>query len=85
MRKLVRAAAVALVLAALSPAAAAHAAAPAASCTGQELSVLGTTFGAGVGAAVSFEAQNPQLEGHRNFGEEVSGFSHADRTACPEE
>jgi hypothetical protein len=69
----------------LGPAAPAVAASPAASCTGQELSVLGPMFGSGVGDAISFEAQNPELEGHRNFGEEVSAFSHADRTACPEE
>jgi len=84
MRKLIGTAVVAAVLA-VAPAASAHAAAPAASCTGQELSYLGTTFGSGVGAAVSFEAQNPELEGHSNFGEEVSGFSGADRIACPEE
>jgi hypothetical protein len=84
MRKLVATAAVVMVVA-VGPAGSAHAAAPIASCTGQELSVLGPTFGSGVGEAISFEAQNPELEGHRNFGEEVSSLSHADRTACPEE
>jgi hypothetical protein len=84
MKKLIATVGIAVMLA-IGPAAPGHAAAPAASCTGQELSFLGPTFGSGVGAAISFEARNPELEGHRNFGDEVSSFSHADRTACPEE
>jgi len=84
MKNLITTAALAVTLA-IVPMAPANAAAPAASCTGQELSVLGTTLGSDLGAAVSFEAQNPELEGHRNFGEEVSTFSQADRAACPEE
>jgi hypothetical protein len=67
------------------PAMPAHAAAPKASCPGQELSVLGPALGSQLGAFLAFEARNPELEGHRNFGEEVSQFAQADRSACPEE
>ena len=67
------------------PAMPAHASAPNASCVGQELSVLAPALGSQVGAFISFEARNPELEGHRNFGEEVSQFAQADRSACPEE
>jgi hypothetical protein len=84
VRKFVSVVAIATTLT-IGPVSAAHASAPVSSCTGQELSVLGPNFGSGVGDVISFEAQNPELEGHRNFGEEVSAFSHADRTACPEE
>jgi hypothetical protein len=84
MKKLIATVGIATMLA-IGPAAPGHAAAPVASCVGQELSILGPMFGSGVGAALSFEARNPELEGHRNFGEEVSSSGHADRTACPEE
>jgi hypothetical protein len=63
----------------------ARAASPTASCPGQELSVLGPALGSQLGAAISFEARNPQLEGRKSFGEEVRSLAHADRAACPEE
>jgi hypothetical protein len=62
-----------------------RAASPNASCPGQELSVLGPALGSQLGAAISFEARNPELEGRKSFGEEVRSLSHADRAACPEE
>jgi hypothetical protein len=67
------------------PAAPASAAAAQASCPGQELSALGSALGSDLGAFISFEARNPELEGRRNFGAEVNEFAHADRAACPEE
>lgn len=67
------------------PAAPAIAAAPQASCPGQELSALGPVLGSDLGAFIAFEAQNPELEGRKSFGEEVSEFAHADRSDCPEE
>jgi hypothetical protein len=67
------------------PALPAQAASPVASCPGQELSVLGPALGSELGAAISFEARNPELEGRKSFGEEVRSLSHADRAACPEE
>jgi hypothetical protein len=67
------------------PALPAQAATPTASCPGQELSVLGPALGSELGAAISFEARNPELEGRKSFGEEVRSLSHADRAACPEE
>ena len=73
------------VLVTTAPAGAASAASPSASCPGQELSTLAPALGADLGAFLSFEARNPELEGRRNFGAEVSGFAHADRGACPEE
>ena len=62
-----------------------QAASPNASCPGQELSILGPALGSQLGAAVSFEARNPELEGRKSFGEEVRSLAHADRAACPEE
>jgi hypothetical protein len=67
------------------PALPVQAASPTASCTGQELSVLGPALGSELGAAVSFEARNPELEGRKSFGEEVRSLALADRAACPEE
>ena len=67
------------------PATPAQAAAPNASCPGQELSVLGPALGSQLGAAISFEARNPELEGRNSFGEEIRSLAHADRAACPEE
>jgi len=67
------------------PASPAIAAAPQASCPGQELSTLGPILGSELGAFIAFEAQNPELEGRQSFGEEVSEFAHADRGECPEE
>jgi hypothetical protein len=63
----------------------ADAASPGASCPGQELSTLGPELGSDLGAFISFEARHPELEGRKSFGVEVSGFAHADRSACPEE
>lgn len=62
-----------------------QAASPNASCPGQELSVLGPALGSQLGAAISFEARNPELEGRKSFGEEVRSLARADRAACPEE
>jgi hypothetical protein len=67
------------------PTGAARAASPRASCPGQELSALAPTLGADLGAFISNEARNPELEGRKSFGVEVSEFAHADRAACPEE
>jgi hypothetical protein len=84
MRKLRRVIACAVIVVAL-PTAPAIAASPQASCPGQELSMLGPALGSDLGAFIAFEARNPELEGRTNFGEEVSGFAHANRAACPEE
>ena len=84
MRKLRSVIAAAVIVAAL-PTAPAIAASPRASCPGQELSALGPALGSDLGAFIAFEAQNPELEGRANFGEEVSEFAHADRSDCPEE
>jgi hypothetical protein len=73
------------IVAVMGLAAPANAAAPQASCIGLELSELGPALGADLGAVVSFEARNPELEGRRNFGEEVSTSATSDTTACPEE
>ena len=67
------------------PASPVQAASPTASCPGQELSVLGPELGSQLGAAISFEARNPDLEGRKSFGEEVRSLAHVDRAACPEE
>lgn len=67
------------------PASPVQAASPNASCPGQELSVLGPALGSQLGAAISFEARNPELEGRKSFGDEVRSLAHADRAACPEE
>ena len=69
----------------LAPAGPANAAAPQASCPGQELSALAPALCAELGAFISFEARNPELEGRKNFGAEISEFAHADRRDCPEE
>jgi hypothetical protein len=61
------------------------AAPPTASCPGQELSAIAPVFRSGLGAFISFEARNPELEGWRNFGAEIDAFAHADRANCPEE
>jgi hypothetical protein len=84
MRKIRLALIVAAVVAAV-PSMPAHAATPTASCPGQELSVLGPALGSQLGAAISFEARNPELEGRKSFGEEVRSLAHGDRAACPEE
>jgi hypothetical protein len=68
----------------LVPAGRANAASQA-SCPGQELSALAPELGADLGAFISFEARNPELEGRKSFGEEISEFATADRENCPEE
>jgi hypothetical protein len=84
MRKLCMLVVAVAAIAAL-PVAPAIAAAPQASCPGQELSALGPVLGSDLGAFIAFEAQNPELEGRKSFGEEVSEFAHADRGDCPGE
>jgi hypothetical protein len=77
-----------LVVVALATAVAgpANAAAPAtASCPGQELSAIAPVFRSDLGAFVSFEARHPELEGWRNFGQEISAFALSPRGECPEE
>jgi hypothetical protein len=69
----------------LAPAGPASAASPQASCPGQELSTLAPVLGADLGAFLSFEARNPELEGRKSFGAEISEFALADRQDCPEE
>ena len=69
----------------LAPAVPANAASPQASCPGQELSALAPVLGADLGGFISFEARNPELEGWRSFGQEISTFAHSDRGECPEE
>jgi len=71
-----------LVLSARVPA---QAATPQASCVGQEVSELAPALGSQFGAVVAFEARNPELEGRKSFGEEISGLAAADRDACPSE
>jgi hypothetical protein len=84
MRKLRRIVVVVAVVM-LVPTEPASAASPHASCPGQELSGLAPELGADLGAFISFEARNPELEGRPNFGEEISEFALADRGDCPEE
>lgn len=72
-------------LATLAPAMPASAAPPQASCLGQELPALASVLGADLCAFISFEARNPELEGRKNFGAEISEFANADRESCPEE
>jgi len=69
----------------LAPAVPASAVSLQASCPGQQLSALAPVLGADLGAFISFEARNPELEGRKNFGAEISEFAHADRQSCPEE
>ena len=61
------------------------AAPPTASCPGQELSAIAHMFRSDLGAFISSEARNPELEGWRSFGQEISTFAHSDRADCPEE
>jgi hypothetical protein len=69
----------------LATAAPASAASPQASCPGQELGAIAPVFRSDLGAFISFEARNPELEGRKNFGAEISEFAQADRQNCPEE
>jgi hypothetical protein len=71
---------VASILAVATPA---EASSPTASCIGQQLSVYGPTYGADLGAAVSYEARNPQVLGTSNLGGWTSGAARAPRDACP--
>jgi len=61
----------------------AHASAPTASCIGQQLSVYGPTYGADLGAAVSYEARNPEVLGTSNLGGWVDVAARSPRDACP--
>jgi hypothetical protein len=70
-------------VAVLAMAAPAQASTPTASCIGQQLSVYGPTFGADLGAAVSFEARNPSVLGTSNLGGWVSVAARSPQDACP--
>ena len=74
----------AIAFAAWIPSSPASAATASSSCVGQEVSEL-SALGSGFGAAVSFEARNPELEGLNSLGEELSAIAHGDRSACPGE
>ena len=63
----------------------AQASTPAASCIGQQLSVLGPAYGAELGAAVSSEARHPGILGVQHLGDWASATAQADRTDCPVE
>jgi hypothetical protein len=60
-----------------------QASSPTASCVGQQLSVYGTTYGAELGAAVSYEARNPDVLGTSNLGGWVNVAARSPRDACP--
>jgi len=64
-------------------AAPAEASSPTASCIGQQLSVYGPSYGAELGAAVSFEARNPSVLGTSNLGGWVDVAARTPRDACP--
>lgn len=70
-------------MAVLAMAAPAEASSSTASCLGQQLSVYGPTYGAGLDAAVSFEAQNPSVLGTSNLGGWTSVAARSPRNACP--
>ena len=70
-------------MAVLAMAAPAQASSPTASCIGQQLSVYGPTYGAELGAAVSFEARNPSVLGTSNLGGWTSVAARSPRDACP--
>ena len=61
----------------------AQASSPTASCIGQQLSVYGPAFGADLGAAVSFEARNPEVLGTTNLGGWTNVAARSARDACP--
>ena len=63
----------------------AEASSPASSCIGQQVSTLGPAYGAELGAAVSFEARNPEVLGVSHLGSWASSTARADRAACPVE
>jgi len=70
-------------VAVLALAAPAEASSPTASCIGQQLSVYGPSYGAELGAAVSFEARNPSVLGTSNLGGWVDVAARSPRDACP--
>jgi hypothetical protein len=80
VRRWIVAGGVASILAAAAPA---QASSPTGSCIGQQLSVYGPTYGAELGAAVSYEARNPQILGTSNLGGWTSVAARAPRDACP--
>jgi len=61
----------------------AYASSPTASCIGQQLSAFGPAFGADLGAAVSYEARNPEVLGTSNLGGWTNVAARAERDACP--
>jgi hypothetical protein len=71
------------VIAVLATAAPAQASSPTASCIGQQLSTYGPAYGAELGAAVSFEARNPEVLGTSNLGGWTSVAARSPRNACP--
>lgn len=70
-------------LAALASPAPVLASSPTASCIGQQLSVYGPSYGAELGAAVSYEARNPEVLGTTNLGGWTNVAARAARDACP--
>jgi len=72
-------------VAVLALAAPAQASSPTASCIGQQVSTYGPAYGAELGAAVSYEAQNPDVLGTSNLGGWTSVAARAQRDACPVE
>jgi hypothetical protein len=71
------------VMAVLALAAPAQASSPTASCIGQQLSTYGPAFGPDLGAAVSYEARNPEVLGTDNLGGWVNVAARSPRNACP--
>jgi hypothetical protein len=67
----------------LATAAPANASSPTASCIGQQLSVYGPAYGRELGAAVSFEARNPDVLGTSTLGGWVNVAARSPREACP--
>jgi hypothetical protein len=79
-RSIIGAAVAAFTLAAPMPA---NANSPTASCIGQQLSTYGPTYGAELGAAVSYEARHPESIGVERLGDWTSTAARSARTACP--
>lgn len=61
----------------------AQASSPTASCIGQQLSVFGPAYGAQLGAAVSYEARNPEVLGASNLGGWTSVAAQSPLDSCP--
>jgi hypothetical protein len=70
-------------VAVFSLAAPAQASSSTASCIGQQLSVYGPAFGADLGAAVAYEARNPEVLGTSNLGGWTNVAARSPRNACP--